>query len=81
MLFARFGTFILTICLGLVVLTAAAGYAIAPAPMVPIALMCTVLGTTLCSASANSLNQVCFFKLGYFIWFSYYCYCLYCYYR
>ncbi|XP_065659832.1 protoheme IX farnesyltransferase, mitochondrial isoform X3 [Hydra vulgaris] len=42
---------------GLVVLTAAAGYAIAPAPMVPLALMCTVIGTTLCSASANSLNQ------------------------
>lgn len=43
---------------GLVVLTAAAGYAIAPGVFDPSVMAGTTIGTMLCSASANSFNQV-----------------------
>lgn len=42
---------------GLVVLTAAAGYAIAPGVFEPNIFICTALGTMFCSSSANSFNQ------------------------
>jgi len=42
---------------GLVVLTAAAGYAIAPGPWDPYVFTCTALGTMFCSSAANSFNQ------------------------
>jgi len=42
---------------GLVVLTAAAGYAIAPGPWDPLVFTGTALGTMLCSSAANSFNQ------------------------
>ena len=46
--------------LGLVVLTAMAGYAVAPGPFAPLAFFYTTVGTALCSASANAFNQVLF---------------------
>jgi len=42
---------------GLVVLTAGAGYALAPGPFLPLTFTCMAVGTTLCSAAANSFNQ------------------------
>ncbi|KAJ1936938.1 Protoheme IX farnesyltransferase, mitochondrial, partial [Kickxella alabastrina] len=42
---------------GFVVLTAMAGYAIAPGAAQVVTLLWTTLGTTLCAASANSFNQ------------------------
>lgn len=45
-------------CLGLVTLTATAGYLIAPGPFSVVTLTGATIGTMLCSASANSLNQV-----------------------
>jgi len=41
------------------VLTAAAGYAIAPGAWDPYVFTSTVVGTTFCSSAANSFNQVC----------------------
>lgn len=43
---------------GLVVLTALMGYSVASGPLQLESLLWTVLGTGLCSASANSINQV-----------------------
>ncbi|KAG0725960.1 Protoheme IX farnesyltransferase, mitochondrial [Chionoecetes opilio] len=42
---------------GLVVLTAVAGYAMAPAPLDPTTLLLTALGTALVSGAANAVNQ------------------------
>ena len=44
--------------LALVVLTALGGYTLAPAPIHMGALLWTLAGTGLCSAAANSFNQV-----------------------
>jgi len=43
---------------GLVVVTAAAGYAMAPVPFDPGMFLLTCLGTGLASSAANSINQV-----------------------
>jgi heme O synthase-like polyprenyltransferase len=43
---------------GLVVLTAMAGYAMAPAAFDPIGFTMVTIGTGLTSASANAINQV-----------------------
>ena len=50
--------FLCCILLGLVVLTAMAGYAMAPAAFDPIGFTMVTLGTGLTSASANAINQV-----------------------
>ena len=42
---------------GLVVLTAMAGYAMAPCPLDPLALVFCSVGTGLTSGAANSVNQ------------------------
>lgn len=42
---------------GLVVLTAMAGYAMAPAPFEPTTLLLSAMGTGMVSAAANSINQ------------------------
>ena len=47
--------------IALVVLTTLAGYAIAPAPFSSTILLCGCLGTALCSAAANTFNQVKYF--------------------
>ena len=44
----------------LVVLTAMGGYGMAPGPLDPSILLWTTAGTALCSAAANSFNQVNF---------------------
>lgn len=41
----------------LVVITSLAGYAMAPAPIDPVTLICTATGTALLSCAANSINQ------------------------
>lgn len=51
--------------LGLVVLTAMAGYAMAPAAFDPIGFTMVTLGTGLTSASANAINQVDLYFLGF----------------
>lgn len=48
---------------GLVVLTAIAGYAMAPAPFDPTTLILCSLGTGLVSSAANTINQ--FFEVPY----------------
>ena len=57
--------FVLMVCVcvcvsfaGLVVLTTLMGYSIASGPLQLESLLWTVVGTGLCSASANSINQV-----------------------
>ncbi|XP_037777979.1 protoheme IX farnesyltransferase, mitochondrial-like isoform X2 [Penaeus monodon] len=44
---------------GLVVITAVAGYAMAPAPLDPSTLLLCSVGTGLVSAAANAINQIC----------------------
>ena len=44
--------------IALVVLTTLVGYAMAPCPTVPSVLLYSCMGTALCSAAANTFNQV-----------------------
>ena len=44
--------------IALVVLTTLVGYAMAPAPTMPSVLLYSCVGTALCSAAANTFNQV-----------------------